>query len=63
VGELQLRTLRTVLPVLACHDLGISVVTLGSHVTSEVGAELRRDALRLIRHAVTVRDAAARRAA
>ncbi len=49
--------------VLASRDLGIGVVTLGSHVTSERDAELRRETLRLIRQAVSVRDAAAGRAA
>jgi hypothetical protein len=49
--------------VLAYHDLGIGVVTLGSHVTSSRDAELRRETLRLIRQTVTVRDAAADRAA
>jgi alkanesulfonate monooxygenase len=49
--------------VLAYHDLGISVVTLGSHATSAAAAELRRETLRLIRQAVLVRDAATRRAA
>ncbi len=49
--------------VLAYHDLGVGVVTLGSHVTSERDAELRREALRLIKQAVAVRDAAAPRAA
>ena len=49
--------------VLAYRDLGIRVVTLGSHVTSERDAELRRETLRLIRQSVTVRDATAGRAA
>ncbi|MBV9796136.1 MAG: LLM class flavin-dependent oxidoreductase [Actinobacteria bacterium] len=49
--------------VLAYHDLGIGVVSLGSHVTSAAAAELRRETLRLIRQAVTVRDAAPKRAA
>jgi len=49
--------------VLAYHDLGIGVVTLGSHVTSSRDAELRQETLRLIRQTVTVRDAAADRAA
>jgi len=49
--------------VLGYHDLGIGVVTLGSHVTSEHGAELRAETLRLIKQAVAVRDAAARPAA
>ena len=49
--------------VLAYHDLGIGVVTLGSHVTSQRDAELRAETLRLIKQAVTVRDAAARHAA
>jgi hypothetical protein len=38
-------------------------VTLGSHVTNSRDAELRRETLRLIRQTVTVRDAAADRAA
>jgi alkanesulfonate monooxygenase len=45
--------------VLAYHELGIGVVTLGSHVTSERDAELRAETLRLIKQAVAVRDAAA----
>ena len=49
--------------VLAYHDLGIGVVTLGSHVTSQRDAELRAETLRLIKQAVAVRDAAARHAA
>ncbi len=49
--------------VLAYHDLGVGVVTLGSHVTSERDADLRRQTLRLIKQAVTVRDAAPNRAA
>ena len=49
--------------VLAYHDLGIGVVTLGSHVTSERDAELRRETLRLIKQAVAGRDTAARHAA
>jgi alkanesulfonate monooxygenase len=49
--------------VLAYHDLGIGVVTLGSHVTSEHDAGLRAETLRLIKQAVAVRDAAAARAA
>jgi len=49
--------------VLAYHDLGIGVVTLGSHVTSERDAELRRETLRLIKQAVADRDTAARHAA
>ena len=49
--------------VLAYHDLGISVVTLGSHVTSARDAELRSETLRLIKQAVAVRDAAVRRTA
>jgi len=49
--------------VLAYHDLGIGVVTLGSHVTSHRDAELRAETLRLIKQAVAVRDAAPRHAA
>jgi alkanesulfonate monooxygenase len=49
--------------VLAYHDLGTGVVTLGSHATSERDAELRAETLRLINQAVAVRDAAAPRAA
>jgi alkanesulfonate monooxygenase len=49
--------------VLAYHDLGIGVVSLGSHVTSAAAAALRRETLRLIRQAVTVRDATPQRAA
>ncbi|MGD0699251.1 MAG: LLM class flavin-dependent oxidoreductase [Trebonia sp.] len=49
--------------VLAYHDLGVGVVTLGSHVTSARDAELRTETLRLIKQAVAVRDAAARSAA
>jgi hypothetical protein len=45
--------------VLVYHDLGIGVVTLGSHVTSKRDAELRAETLRLIKQAVAVRDAAA----
>jgi hypothetical protein len=45
--------------VLAYHELGIGVVTLGSHVTSQRDAELRAETLRLIKLAVAVRDAAA----
>ena len=45
--------------VLAYHDLGIGVVTLGSHVTSARDAELRAETLRLIKQAVAGRDAAA----
>ncbi len=44
--------------VLAYHDLGIGVVTLGSHVTSRPDAELRQETLRLIKQAVAGRDAA-----
>jgi alkanesulfonate monooxygenase len=44
--------------VLAYHDLGIGVVTLGSHVTSPRDAELRQETLRLIKQAVAGRDAA-----
>ena len=49
--------------VLAYHDLGIGLVTLGSHVTSQRDAELRRETLRLIKQAVAGRDTAARHAA
>jgi alkanesulfonate monooxygenase len=49
--------------VLAYHDLGVGVVTLGSHVTSQRDAELRAETLRLIKQTVTVRDAAAPRPA
>ena len=49
--------------VLAYHDLGIGVVTLGSHVTSQQDAELRRETLRLIKQAALGRDTAARHAA
>jgi alkanesulfonate monooxygenase len=49
--------------VLAYHDLGIGVVTLGSHVTSRPDAELRQETLRLIKQAVAGRDIAARHAA
>ena len=45
--------------VLAYHELGIGVVTLGSHVTSQRDAELRAETLRLVKQAVAVRDAAA----
>jgi len=44
--------------VLAYHDLGVGVVTLGSHVTSARDAELRAETLRLVKQAVAVRDAA-----
>jgi hypothetical protein len=44
--------------VLAYHELGIGVVTLGSHVTSTRDAELRAETLRLIKQAVAGRDAA-----
>jgi alkanesulfonate monooxygenase len=44
--------------VLAYHDLGVGVVTLGSHVTSQRDAGLRRETLRLIKQAVAGRDAA-----
>jgi alkanesulfonate monooxygenase len=44
--------------VLAYHDLGVGVVTIGSHVTSARDAELRAETLRLIKQAVAVRDAA-----
>jgi hypothetical protein len=49
--------------VLAYHDLGISVVTLGSHITCQRDAELRQETLRLIKQAVAVRDNARRHAA
>ena len=49
--------------VLAYHDLGIGVVTLGSHVTSRRDAELRQETLRLIKQVVAGRDTAARHAA
>jgi alkanesulfonate monooxygenase len=49
--------------VLAYHDLGIEVVTLGSHVTSQRDAELRQETLRLIKQAVAGRDNARRHAA
>ena len=49
--------------VLAYHDMGIGVVTLGSHVTSQRDAELRQETLRLIKQAVAGRDTAARHAA
>jgi alkanesulfonate monooxygenase len=49
--------------VLGYHDLGIGVITLGSHVTSQRDAELRAETLRLIKQAVAVRDAAPRHAA
>ena len=49
--------------VLAYHDLGVGVVTLGSHVTSARAGELRAETLRLIKQAVAVRDAAVRPAA
>jgi alkanesulfonate monooxygenase len=44
--------------VLAYHELGIGVVTLGSHVTGKRDAELRAETLRLIKQAVAGRDAA-----
>jgi hypothetical protein len=44
--------------VLAYHDLGIGMVTLGSHVTSARAAELRAETLRLIKQAVAIRDTA-----
>jgi alkanesulfonate monooxygenase len=46
--------------VLAYYDLGIGVVTLGSHVTSTRDAELRAETLWLINQAVAGRDAARR---
>jgi alkanesulfonate monooxygenase len=45
--------------VLAYYDLGIGVVTLGSHVTGTRDAELRAETLWLIKQAVAGRDAAA----
>jgi alkanesulfonate monooxygenase len=45
--------------VLAYRDLGIGVVTLGSHVTGKRDAELRAETLRLIKQAVAERDATA----
>jgi hypothetical protein len=45
--------------VLAYHDLGIGVITLGGHVTGKRDAELRAETLRLIKQSVAVRDAAA----
>jgi alkanesulfonate monooxygenase SsuD/methylene tetrahydromethanopterin reductase-like flavin-dependent oxidoreductase (luciferase family) len=44
--------------VLAYHELGFTVVSLGSHVTNERDAELRRETLRLIKQGVMLRDAA-----
>jgi alkanesulfonate monooxygenase len=44
--------------VLGYHDLGVGVVTLGSHVTSARDAELRAETLRLIKQAVAARPAA-----
>jgi alkanesulfonate monooxygenase len=44
--------------VLAYHAAGISIVTLGTHVTNERDAELRNETLRLIKQAVSLRDAA-----
>jgi alkanesulfonate monooxygenase len=35
--------------VLAYHDLGVTIVTLGSHVTSPRDAELRRETLQLVK--------------
>jgi alkanesulfonate monooxygenase len=49
--------------VLAYHDLGIGVVSLGSHVTSQHDGELRAATLRLIKQAVAVRDAGSRASA
>jgi alkanesulfonate monooxygenase len=49
--------------VLAYHELGIGLVTLGSHVASPADAELRQETLRLVKQAVAGRDAAARIAA
>jgi alkanesulfonate monooxygenase len=49
--------------VLAYYDLGIGIVTLGTHVTSPRDAELRQETLRLIRQSVAARDNAARYAA
>jgi len=48
--------------VLGYHELGVTLVTLGSHVTSPRDAELRRETLRLIKQAVASRDAARRAA-
>jgi alkanesulfonate monooxygenase len=45
--------------VLAYHAAGIGIVTLGTHVTNESDAELRRETLRLIKQAVSLRDAGA----
>jgi alkanesulfonate monooxygenase len=45
--------------VLGYHALGIGIVTLGTHVTNPRDAELRRETLRLIKQAVSLRDAAA----
>jgi alkanesulfonate monooxygenase SsuD/methylene tetrahydromethanopterin reductase-like flavin-dependent oxidoreductase (luciferase family) len=49
--------------VLAYHDLGVGVITLGSHVTGQRDAELRQETLRLIKQAIAGRDAGARHAA
>ncbi|MGH1564889.1 LLM class flavin-dependent oxidoreductase [Mumia sp. DW29H23] len=43
--------------VLAYEDLGVSIITLGSHVTDPRDAELRAETLRLIKRAVAARDA------
>jgi alkanesulfonate monooxygenase len=45
--------------VLAYHAAGIEIVTLGTHVTSPGDAELRSETLRLIKQAVSLRDAGA----
>jgi alkanesulfonate monooxygenase SsuD/methylene tetrahydromethanopterin reductase-like flavin-dependent oxidoreductase (luciferase family) len=45
--------------VLAYHSLGIGIVTLGTYVTNERDAELRQETLRLIKQAISLRDAAA----
>jgi alkanesulfonate monooxygenase len=45
--------------VLAYYEAGIGIVTLGTHVTNERDAELRSETLRLIKQAVSLRDAAA----
>ena len=44
--------------VLRYHAVGIGIVTLGTHVTGAAAAELRRETLRLIKQAVSLRDAA-----
>jgi alkanesulfonate monooxygenase len=45
--------------VLAYYEAGIEIVTLGTHVTNGRDAELRSETLRLIKQAVSLRDAAA----